>query len=332
QFFNFSGVKVGKAFFKDSGGTVEEFQIFATNLDKILQNVDYKYNVRGWLTDINDLSGISLNTDLFHFQINYNNTTNSGSSVPLYNGNISQTFWRTTHDQTHTRGYEYHYDDLNRITEANSFKGAGLNNMTNTGNYKVNNISYDLNGNILSLTRFGSDNSNSPPAIWDNLLYSYSGNKLMEVEEQTTSFLINEGFIDGYTGLEDEYEYDLNGNMTKDRNKGIDNITYNHLNLPLIVTINNGQGSGTILYIYDATGFKLQKTFTKSGMTPKITQYAGNFMYDDTEISGTMKLQFFNHPEGYVVPVTNTDKSVKGSFGGVTTYSSYSYVFQFKDI
>lgn len=30
----------------------------------------------------------------------------------------------------------------------------------------------------------------------------------------------------------DDYEYDANGNMVKDRNKGITEITYNYLNLP----------------------------------------------------------------------------------------------------
>jgi len=44
-----------------------------------------------------------------------------------------------------------------------------------------------------------------------------------------------------------------------------------------------------------------------------------------------MKLQFFNHPEGYVEPVADTGQSVKGSLGGITTYSGYSYVFQYTD-
>jgi len=35
-----------------------------------LQTVDYTYNIRGWLTQINDPS--SLGADLFSFKINYN--------------------------------------------------------------------------------------------------------------------------------------------------------------------------------------------------------------------------------------------------------------------
>ncbi len=56
-----------------------------------------------------------------------------------------------------------------------------------------------------------------------------------------------------------------------------------------------------------------------------------------------MMLEFFNHPEGYVIPLpdnpdgTKNEKSVKsfttdpGGGPGNITYSSYSYVFQYKD-
>ncbi len=52
------------------------------------------------------------------------------------------------------------------------------------------------------------------------------------------------------------------------------------------------------------------------------------------ETTGSLQLQFFNHPEGYVEPViNNTTKSVKGydAGSGEITYSAFKYVFQFKD-
>src|SRR5690606_32248511 len=56
------------------------------------QSVDYRYNIRGWLTGINDLSD---NTDdLFQFDLRYNDPTVVGT-VSQFNGNISQTTWRT---------------------------------------------------------------------------------------------------------------------------------------------------------------------------------------------------------------------------------------------
>jgi RHS repeat-associated protein len=89
--------------------------------------------------------------------------------------------------------------------------------------------------------------------------------------------------------------------MTKDDNKGISTISYNHLNLPTKVTI----AGKNIDYKYDATGAKLSKTV--SGIT---TYYAGNFIYENDN------LQFFNQPEGYVTP--------NGSNG-------FDYIYQYKD-
>lgn len=52
-----------------------------------LQSVDYTYNIRGWLKNINNVNAIG--SDLFAFQVNYN-TPSTGTA--LFNGNISQTF------------------------------------------------------------------------------------------------------------------------------------------------------------------------------------------------------------------------------------------------
>ncbi|MDR6969683.1 hypothetical protein J2X31_003717, partial [Flavobacterium arsenatis] len=85
-----------------------------------LQKVDYTYNIRGWLKGINDVLSLSQQgdpADLFAFKLNYNTVENSvqGAVEPLYNGNISETFWRTYGDNT-LRKYGYVYDDLNRLT------------------------------------------------------------------------------------------------------------------------------------------------------------------------------------------------------------------------
>ena len=47
--------------------------------------------------------------------------------------------------------------------------------------------------------------------------------------------------------------------MTKDLNNGIENIEYNVLNLPKLITFANG---GTIRYTYSATGEKLRAEYT----------------------------------------------------------------------
>ena len=139
----------------------------------------------------------------------------------------------------------------------------------------------------------------------DDLAYAYdSGNKLLSVKDTGTT---TTGFKDGNT-VDDDYIYDANDNMTEDKNKGITAISYNHLNLPRQVSF----GTGTISYIYDATGTKLAKVVNENSNTIT-TQYAGNYVYKEDV------LQFFNTPEGYVTP-TVTPSGVE-----------VEYVYQYKD-
>ncbi|WP_412985788.1 DUF6443 domain-containing protein [Pontimicrobium sp. IMCC45349] len=269
-----------------------------------LQTVDYTYNIRGWLKQINDVE--QLGNDLFSFKLNYNtkDVTNSPSNyIALYNGNISETIWKTVNDQTNgveARGYAYRYDNLNRILNADyGVRNAGLYNLSS--GFDLLGMKYDKNGNILTLSRVGNG------VEIDKLAYTYNGNQLDKVTDNTTGWA-NEGFNDGNTSGND-YAYDANGNMIEDKNKGITSITYNHLNLPSTVTFANG----SISYIYDASGVKLKKTVNDNG-TLTTTKYAGNFIYEE---DGTGEnLRFFSHPEGYVEP---------DGQGG------YDYAYQYKD-
>ena len=293
-----------------------------------LQTVDYKYNIRGWLKDINDIDnlGSGINTDLFAFKLNYN-TKDLGSSSELFNGNIAETQWKSVSDNI-THHYSYSYDALNRIKKGN----YGINGVVTPNNtYDLSGIDYDKNGNITSLNRNGFVNSANTPI--DNLTYSYfpNTNQLKSVTDAITAN--TEGFKDGNT-VGDDYVYDVNGNMTLDKNKNITAITYNHLNLPKTVTFSfpsaaaNEVNGGTINYVYDATGVKLKKTVYQTSvilhMIPKETQYAGNFVYEGS--IGSLALQFFNHPEGYIEKNTN---STGGKKAIITT--SYTYVYQYKD-
>src|SRR5690606_16002954 len=125
-------------------------------------------------------------------------------------------------------------------------------------NYNVSGITYDQNGNILTLQRQGHTNASATLfGIMDKLGYSYDeGNRLLAVTEDPESNPIY-GFKDGNT-VEDDYLYDDNGNLLSDANKGITSVLYNHLNLPTEVKFNNSD-SKKINYYYDASGIKLKK-------------------------------------------------------------------------
>jgi RHS repeat-associated protein len=268
-----------------------------------IQTVDYTYNIRGWLTQINDPS--SLGADLFSFKINYNKVGHG--ATPLYNGNISETEWKTQSDNS-LRWYKYGYDNLNRIT-------SGIDN-TSDQRYSLQSIAYDKNGNITSLLRKGhvvanpvSGNS-TDFGIMDNLTYSYqtNSNKLLKVADAagTDTYGFKDDAVNTAADTADDYTYDVNGNLTTDSNKAITNISYNHLNLPTQVTFS----SGNIQYIYDATGVKLKK-IVSTGTT---TEYAGNYIYENGN------LQFFNTPEGYAEPI---------NVGNYTL--GFKHTYQYKD-
>ncbi|WP_299314625.1 DUF6443 domain-containing protein [uncultured Aquimarina sp.] len=264
-----------------------------------LQDVDYTYNVRGWLKEINE--GTTDNGDLFGFTINYNTTAENLGAIALYNGNISETSWKTANDNT-KRAYGYQYDALNRILAGTS----------SDGRYNLSNVSYDKNGNIETLQRTGAivtnpDRSRSGDfGMMDHLAYEYdAGNRLLKVTDEVTMPF---GFTKNTTVAGDDYQYDVNGNMTVDHNKGISSISYNHLNLPNTVAISNSEGTGNITYIYNATGVKQKKVV--SGGSSLIVEYAGNHVYENGQ------LKFFNHAEGYIEP------NGEGEF---------DYVYQYKD-
>ncbi len=190
------------------------------------------------------------------------------------------------------RGYAYQYDNLNRLKAA-IYQKTGV--ATNAYNES---LTYDKNGNILSLNRNGT--SETATAI-DKLAYTYSNNQLLKVADTSNK---TQGFVDG-TNTDNDFTYDVNGNMTIDKNKGITLITYNHLNLPIKITFGT---TGNIVYVYNATGQKLKKVVTQ-GTTVTTTDYLGGYQY----VNNT--LQFFPTAEGYV------------SLSGTT----YSYTYQYKD-
>src|SRR5262249_8482818 len=82
------------------------------------QQLDYQYNIRGWLSDINDVSSISkLGTDYFAMKLHYDDGNSSLNADNQYTGNISWAEWRTSRDSV-KRQYGYSYDPLDRITKA----------------------------------------------------------------------------------------------------------------------------------------------------------------------------------------------------------------------
>ena len=312
----------------------------ATYTNTPLETQAFDYNIRGWLLGVNrnylkdggstnqsatlDAQGIGgelfsssptdpvtyLNTNYFGFELNYDKLPSIGdiSSGKQINGNIAGMVWKSAHDQRE-REYGFTYDAVNRLTTA-SFGQLTNNSFTNAMvDYSVNNLSYDGNGNILSMQQKGLTPANSSTVI-DNLTYSYQSgsNKLAQVTDNavSTAGMGLGDFQDG-TNTGDDYSYDSNGNLIQDNNKNIlvNGILYNYLNLPSQITVN---GKGSISYVYDASGMKLQKITTDNTLSPaKITTttYIDNNVFQSTTATNNNTpindtLQYFGMEEGRV--------------------------------
>jgi hypothetical protein len=138
---------------------------------------DYRYNIRGWLTKINDPS-LGDDNDLFGMQLFYNSTAGMGGLAAgggLYNGNISGIKWGIKNEPI--RGYQFTYDGLNRMLQANYAEGSSLG--ANTGSFSESISKYDKNGNIKELQRM-HDN-----IMVDNLAYTYfpKANRLQRIAD-----------------------------------------------------------------------------------------------------------------------------------------------------
>jgi RHS repeat-associated protein len=207
-----------------------------------------------------------------------------------YNGNISSIQWSVNQGLSDVKkmAYTFQYDPMNRLLSANHFKSTGTNWQVGTNN--EGNLTYDLQGNIKTLSRY-----NEKGSLMDFLTYNYTngavyGNQLLSLGDKGDVY---KGFLDGVTTTA-EYTYDQNGNMVTDQNKGIGAIAYNYLNLPELVT----RGANTVRYIYDAGGRKLSQltTFTKGQQR---TDYMGEFQYENNV------LQSIQHEEGRAVLVAD---------------------------
>lgn len=271
-----------------------------------LQKVDYQYNIRGWLKSINKPEGLNIANepdDLFAMKIVYDAPT---EAQPLYNGNISETHWTTASDFV-PRSYTYEYDAMNRLLDA-IYQKTEVSTIANSYGERA---SYDKNGNILTMERNGELDDSSMVFNIDDLTYSYENksNRLLKVTDDSFD---TKGFKDDSNDVgdtSDDYEYDADGNLISDENKGIGIIYYNHLNLPLRITMNGGQ---QIDYVYNAAGVKVNK-IVANGNEYHETDYLDGFQY----LNG--RLQFYSTAGGYInnTPAGNDDY--------------LNYVFSFRD-
>ncbi|MBK8878239.1 MAG: RHS repeat-associated core domain-containing protein [Haliscomenobacter sp.] len=215
--------------------------------------------------------------------------TISGLSGTLQKGgNIAQMAWRVRGRER--QAYTFTYDTLSRLKTASYFDVNTSGTATASNRFNET-LTYDLRGNIGTLQRQGFIQSTCTFGQIDNLAYTYAAgtNRLTSVADASGK---SEGFKPG-SGA--GYTYDGNGNLKSDSYKGISTITYNHLNLPKLITFSSGN---TIEIVYDASGNKLRK-IVKQGATVQYEQdYSGGIEYRKTPAAGTFRIEAIYHEEG----------------------------------
>jgi RHS repeat-associated protein len=289
---------------------------------RLLQEVDYAYNVRGWLTQLNDPHQPAAG-DLFSLSLHYETGFTKG--FEQYNGNLTGQTWRGRDGVQ--RAYGYAYDPVNRLLQGDFVARVGGSQGTlatatawtaEPDNYGLAALRYDDNGNILGLRRRGLlQNATSRQAkrygAVDDLSYAYAGNRLQAVDDAVTGNQLAKpatyhgaptslagDFQEASVRLSQEYGYDANGNLTQDQNKGITGIAYNHLNLPR--QLHFGTGADSIVFRYSAGGQKVAKLVYQTGQArPQRTDYLGPYQYEQDS------LRFFPHAQGRVLRFVSYD-------------------------
>jgi RHS repeat-associated protein len=298
-----------------------------------VDQLTYDYNIRGWLLGINRNylnSGTSIAItnapptpgNYFGEELAYDNLNSmSGMSytVAQLNGNMAGSVWKSSGDAV-PRKYDYVYDNANRLLAANFTQ------ITPTNAQALNfaaTMSYDANGNITAMTQNGYQLGKPAINPIDNLTYTYfpASNQLKNVVDGANNtqtilgdFRSSQAYMNSLggikTGSATDYAYDPDGNLVVDQNKDMgiitstsqtNGISYNFLSLPQLVTLNGNKG--TVQFIYDADGNKLQKITTENSgsVTYNGTSYTGVAITTTTTYIGEFVYQSVSYPNNTVL-------------------------------
>lgn len=212
----------------------------------------------------------------------YTNETVDGSgAVDQYNGNIKATRWKT---RTELLGgsptlnhsmYAYQYDVFNQLTQAQF--GISTSPLANgstvfgaSEDYKVYGLSYDLNGNILSLNRNAFDGTSGEVKEMDDFTYHYTAgsNQLEAVVDNPTyngnwtTDLDENGIYVPTNPNTHEYHYDNLGRMTRlwEGGNTFNYLKYNAFHKVEKITDDLAQTQHKVAYQYNERGQRIKKT------------------------------------------------------------------------
>ncbi|GAA3943761.1 hypothetical protein GCM10022406_27980 [Hymenobacter algoricola] len=257
-----------------------------------LQSEDFRYNLHGQLSHINNstltdnrsTAGVRATNDdtndIFGLELirEVDNADGLGNTA-RFDGGITAVRWQAhnasqQHQPERERSYRFSYDGLGRLTDAQFAAKNGTWSTTEVGAFDERNITYDANGNLRTVRRNVQAGPAAPLTIIDNLELRYDGNRLLSVTESgdgARGFRVASTLSGGNGGVQeeegpigivvstDQYQYDENGNLVLDKNRGVA-LTYNSLNKIERQKV----GTSSVEYEYEAGGAVLRRTVSSA--------------------------------------------------------------------
>ncbi len=317
------------------------------NSTTFLQKQQYAYNIRGWLTQINNIDAVG--TDVFAEKLFYESLPAyyNSHATACYNGNISGMEWYTK-DMVSigaVNGYALGYDGLSRLTGSSFFNRIGStaswqdNQAPSSSNYGTitgigseSGITYDKNGNIISLVRKGK--RGSEVVKFDSFTYEYvdgTSNKLKRVTDVILGQNSLGDFVNTSAG---DNIYDLNGNLTTDINRNM-TLSYNNENLPTSIQFSGGR----IVNTYRADGVKTTKAvYDASNRQTLNERYYGDLVLSNNvparilhadgviELNSTMQATYYYHLKDHL---GNVRAVVSPGFNNTTAINQTNEYYPF---
>lgn len=290
-----------------------------------LTTLFHQYQENGYLTNINAayaapispgedpidpviglpiLGAINSNTiSLYHLGLKYFN-----------DGNISMMTNQINGKKRHIYGYTY--DTYSRLKSAN-YVAYPYNGPPVDRNRYNTSYSYDLQGNLYSITRNGfyvnMSTGEWKQGVIDQLSLGYElgdFNKLKSVTDYAPEASVMEGVHP--RGNNKDIEYDSNGNMLTIPHQRA-RIKYNYMNLPR----KTEKVEGEIDWVYTSDGQLFSKQVKRTGNVVEKKDYVESFELIDS------KLAQINHAYGRLTPNKNCmlSNDIRGSF----RYVDYNY-------
>lgn len=332
------------------------------NIGQGAQGLDYVYTLAGQLKSINHPSLEASkdpggdNNDVFGLTLDYyggdylrtgRNITSSPNAGADYNGNIKAARWTNKgfaedFSGAKQKAYLYNYNRNNWLTNA-AYGAADSNNaiITASGNYKEGDITYDANGNILTMKR-----SNASGSTQDDLNYNYYAgkNQLNYVKDNNMSSPSNSADLGNQS--QDNYKYNIMGQLTQNISE---NLKYFYNTQGLVTEIKKNDRT-LVRFLYNESGQRIKKesysTASPYGLD-KTTFYAlnlsgnilavynfsnsGTLVSIEENIYGLSRLGYFNRTTPNVINYEITDHLgnvraiVQKTPNGTTTQSSIDY-------